>query len=114
MPGLIFWAIWFLVLLSSVGFVRYALGCPRFKADYSTGQIFYFPWWWSRPSLVLRLAQIQNMEIEERFFREEGIGAPNYYLIVTTNDGNRYALCVSTQKQIIMNLKKELENFSKT
>ena len=83
-PRLILGAVWFLSLLSSAVFVRYALGCPRFKAIYGTGEILYFAWWGSTPSLVLRRGEIRNMAVEEWPFLNEGTRVPNYYITVTT------------------------------
>jgi hypothetical protein len=92
-----------------VGFVRYALGCPRFTASYGTGEIQYFAWRGSRPSLILRREEIRSVEVEERFFLDDGIKTPNFCLMVTTYQGKRYALCVSTDQQMISALKSDLE-----
>jgi hypothetical protein len=109
-PRLILGAVWFLSLLSSAVFVRYALGCPRFKAVYSTGEIVYYAWWGSRASLVLRRSEVRDIAVEERPFLDEGTRVPNYYLIVTTYEDKRYALCVSIDRQMILALKSDLEN----
>jgi hypothetical protein len=109
-PRVIMAAIWLLVLLACAGFVRYALGQPRFVADYATREIRYFAWRKSAPSLVLRSDEISGLEIEERSFLDEETRVPNYYLTVTASEGKRYALCVSTDRQIIAALKTDLEN----
>lgn len=109
-PRFIMAAIWLLVLLACAGFVRYALGRPRFVVDYGAGEIGYFAWRKPAPSLVLRREEIRGIEIEERAFLNEDTRVPNYYLTVTTREGKRYALCVSTDRQIIAALKTDLEN----
>jgi hypothetical protein len=109
-PRLILGAVWFLSVLSSAVFVRYALGCPRFKAIYSTGEILYFAWWGSTPSLVLRRGEVQTIAVEERPFLNEGTRVPNYYITVLTYGDKRYALCVSTDQQMVLALKSDLEN----
>jgi hypothetical protein len=109
-PSLILGAVWFLSLLSSVAFIRYALGCPRFSANYGTGEIRYFAWWGPGPSLILRREEIKSIEVEQRFFLDEGNKTPNYCVTVTTQQGKRYALCVSTDQQLISALKSDLEN----
>lgn len=109
-PRLILGAVWFLSLLSSGVFVRYALGCPRFNAMYGAGEILYFAWWGPKPSLVLRRGEIRNMAVEERTFLNEGTRVPNYYITVTTDGDKCYALCVSTDQQMILALKGDLEN----
>jgi hypothetical protein len=109
-PRVIVAAIWLLVLLACAGFLRYALGRPRFVVDYGTGEIRYFAWRKPAPSLVLRRDEIRGMEIEERSFLDEETRVPNYYLTVTASEGRRYALCVSTDRQSIAALKTDLEN----
>jgi hypothetical protein len=108
-PGLILGAVWLLSILSSVAFVRYALGCPRFTASFITGDIRYFAWWGSAPSLILRRGEIRTLEVEERFFLNEGSRVPNYCLIAISSTDQRYAVCVSTDEQLIRGLKSELE-----
>jgi hypothetical protein len=108
-PGVVLGAVWLLTILSSVAFVRYALGCPRFTASFSTGDIRYFAWG-SAPSLILRRGEIRALEVEERFFLHEGSRVPNYCLIAMSNTDQQYAVCVSTDEQLIRGLKSELEN----
>jgi hypothetical protein len=109
-PSLILGAVWFLSFLSLVVFTRYALGCPRFIVNYGTGEIRYFAWWGPRPSLVLHREEIKSIEVEERFFLDEGNKTPNFCVTVTTQQDKRYALCVSTDQQMISALKSDLEN----
>jgi hypothetical protein len=109
-PGVILAVVWFLIILSSLIFLRYALGRPRFEAASSTGEIRYFAWRTSSPSLVLRWSDIKSMEVEERIFLNEGTRVPNYCVTVATHQDRRYALCISTNKQLISSLKNDLEN----
>jgi hypothetical protein len=109
-PSYILGAVWLLIFLSSFVFIRYLLGCPRFTADYGTGEILYFKWWGSKPSLVLRREEIRNVEVEERSFLDEGTRVPNFCLTVTTSQDKQYALCVSTDQQLIGSLRSDLEN----
>jgi hypothetical protein len=109
-PSFILGAVWFLILLALVAFIRYALGCPRFSANYGTGEIRYFAWWGPKPSLILRREEIKSIEVEERFFLDEGNKTPNYCVTVTTQQDKRYALCISTDQQMISALKSDLEN----
>lgn len=108
-PGVILGAIWFLTILSSAAFVRYALGCPRFRAYYGRGDLEYFAWSWSRPSLVLRRGEVRKMEVEERSFLSEGIRVPNFCITVTTHKDRQYTLCISTDERLIRSLHSELE-----
>src|SRR3954453_10316631 len=78
-PRIILGATWLLSLVAMVSFVRYALGRPRFMADFGTGEIKYFAWWGSRPSVTLQRGDIQSVELEERVFLDEGAKLPNYY-----------------------------------
>jgi hypothetical protein len=108
-PGIVLGAVWFLSILSSAIFVRYALGCPRFKATYDTGDILYFAWWGSAPSIVLRRREVRSLEVEKRFFLNEGNRVPNYVITAITNADQRYAICVSNDEQLVRGLKNELE-----
>ena len=110
-PSVILAAAWLLSILSSAIFVRYALGCPRFKATYATGDFLYFAWWGPVPSLVLRRGGIRSLEVEERFFLNQGNRVPNYCITAITNADQRYALCVSIDEQLIRGLKSELDKF---
>jgi hypothetical protein len=109
-PRFITWAVWLLVVLAAAGFVRYALGRPKFEVDYGSGEIRYYAWRSPSPSLVLRRKEIRDMEIREWSFVDEGSSVANYYLTVTTGEDKRYALCVSTDKKIVEALKTDLEN----
>jgi hypothetical protein len=109
-PRFVFGAVWFLILLSSLVFIRYLLGCPRFTVDYGTGEILYYKWWSSKPSLVLRREEIRSVEVEERPFLDEGVRIPNFFLTVTTFQDKQYVLCVSTDQQLIGALKSDLAN----
>lgn len=107
-PRLIMGAVWFLSLLALASFLRYAFGRPRFSVDFGTGEIKYFAWWGSRPSLTLQRGEIQGMEVEERVFLDEGKKVPNYCLTVTMSEGKRHALCVSTDRELVETLKNDL------
>ena len=109
-PGFIVGAVWLLSLVSAVIFIRYSLGCPRFTANYGTGEILYYAWWGSRPSFVLRREEIQSIQVEERPFLDEGARIPNFCLTVTTSQDKQYALCVSTGQQLIGTLRSDLAN----
>ena len=109
-PRIIMGAVWLLIGLATAGFVRYALGRPKFDVDYGTGEIRYYAWRSPSPSLVLRREEIRGMEIAEWPFVNEGTRVANYYLVVTAAEGKRYALCVSTELEIIAALKTDLEN----
>lgn len=109
-PAFILGAAWFLILLSSALFVRYALGCPRFSAIYGTGEIRYFAWWGSRPSIIFRRGEVRSLSMEEQMFLNEGTRIVNYTIVVTTHEGEQFALCVSTDEQLISGLKGDLEN----
>jgi hypothetical protein len=109
-PGFILGAVWVLIILSSAAFLRYALGCPRFTAMYGTGEIQYFAWWGSWSSLILCRGEVRGMEVEEQIFLDEGSRVANYYIVVTTHEERRYALCVSSDKQMIEALKTDLEH----
>jgi len=109
-PSFVLGAVWLLSFLSSLVFIRYLLGCPRFTVDYGTGEILYYAWWISRPSLVLRREEIRSVEVEERSFLDEGARIPNFCLTVTTSQDKQYALCVSTDQQLIGALRSDLAN----
>lgn len=109
-PRFVFGAVWFLVFLSSLVFIRYLLGCPRFTVDYGTGEILYYAWWGSKPSLVLRREEVRSVEVEERPFLDEGARIPNFCLTVTTSQDKQYALCVSTDQKLIGALRSDLAN----
>lgn len=111
-PSLLLALIGGMVLLSSFLFVRFLLlGTPRFAVDYATGEIRYFPRRSSSPSLVLRTDQVRSLSVEERIYQDtDGICIPNQYLVVTEKDETTHALCVSTNRQQLEEIRNDLEN----
>jgi hypothetical protein len=109
-PAVIFVPVVGLALISAAILLRYSLGSPRIEAFYSTGDLQYFKYRGSRPVLIVHRNDVQNIEVESRIFLDEGTRVQNYCIRLTTREGREYALCVSSDEQLIRSLHRELEN----
>jgi hypothetical protein len=108
-PAIINGLVWCMTLLSSILFVRYLRGRPRIEVSCSARDIRYFNTWGSQPAFIVRQDEIRSLNVEEHFFLDEGTRVTNFFVSLTTREGVRKGLCVSTDEQLIRSLHRELE-----
>ncbi|HMD96236.1 MAG TPA: hypothetical protein VKM93_02745 [Terriglobia bacterium] len=112
LPPFIKDVVWCFSLLAWFSLFRYVLREPRFEVPYESGNILFFRGPRAKPFRVIRREEIQQFEISERIFLEEGHRIVNYVLSVKVLGGRAIDLCGSTDHGLVSSLKQECQRIT--